>query len=437
MTDQTQPAEAGGFSVTDKYRKYVLGLLLVVYTFNYLDRQILSILLEPIKHDLQLSDTALGFLTGIVFALFYATLGVPIAMFADRANRKKIIGVALAIWSGMTALSGTATSFLQLAFFRIGVGVGEAGGSPPAYSLLSDYFPPEKRSTALGIYSLGVPFGILFGFLIGSQVYELVGWRAAFFVVGIPGVLLAFLVWFTVKEPPRGHSEVVAPSAADADAPSFMDTVRFIMKRKTLVHAIAGATLISFTGYGFVTWAAAFLIRTHGMSVGDVGLYLSMILGIFGGMGTFSGGYFADKLQKRDPRWQAWVVAIPSFVTAPFGVAMFLVDSKAAALILMTGPAITGSLFLGPSLAMVQNLVQVRMRAVAGAFFLFVLNLIAMGGGPQFIGIMSDVLEPTYGTDALRYSLLIGILFSIWGACHYLMAARTLEADQKRIEEGA
>lgn len=437
MTDQTQSEESSGFSITDGYRKYVLGLLLIVYTFNYLDRQILSILLEPIKHDLQLSDTALGFLTGIVFALFYATLGVPIAMFADRSNRKKIIAAALAIWSGMTALSGTATSFIQLTFFRIGVGVGEAGGSPPAYSLISDYFPPEKRSTALGIYSLGVPFGILFGFLIGSQVYELVGWRAAFFVVGIPGVLLAFLVWFSVKEPPRGLSEAAQPAAAASDAPSFRETIRFIMKRKTLVHAMIGATLISFTGYGFVTWAAAFLIRTHEMTVGDVGLFLSMILGIFGGIGTFGGGYLADKLQKRDARWQVWIVAVPSFIVAPFAVAMYLVDSKFMALTLLIAPAITGSLFLGPSLALVQNLVQVRMRAVAGAFFLFVLNLIAMGGGPQFVGLLSDFLEPSYGEDSLRIALLISSLFAIWGAVHYIIAGRSLAHDSSRVDEAA
>ncbi len=435
MTDQSQSAEKGGFAVTDGYRRYVLGILLVVYTFNYLDRQILSILLEPIKHDLGLSDTALGFLTGIVFALFYATLGVPIAMLADRANRKKIIAISLAIWSGMTALSGTATSFLQLTFYRIGVGVGEAGGSPPAHSLLADYFPPEKRSTALGIYSLGVPFGILFGFLIGSQIYELIGWRAAFMVVGIPGLLLAIIMWLTVKEPPRGLTEA-APQTGGGDAPSLITVVRFIMASPTLRHVLAGSTLIAFTGYGFVTWGATFLIRSHGMSVGDVGIALALIIGTFGGLGTFFGGYLADKLQARDPRWQSWVVAVPSLVVAVPGIAMFLVDSTVLTLALFTLPAITGSLFLGPSLAMVQNLVHLRMRAVASAFYLFVLNLIAMGGGPQFVGLMSDWLAPTYGEDSLRYALLIGSLFAIWGAFHYIWAAKTLVADRKRVEAG-
>ncbi len=433
MTDATKPAEEGGFKVTDGYRRYVLGILLVVYTFNYLDRQILSILLEPIKTDLGLTDTAMGFLTGFVFALFYATLGVPIAMLADRANRKKIIAVSLAIWSGMTALSGTATSFVQLTLFRIGVGVGEAGGSPPAHSLIADYFPPEKRSTALGIYSLGVPFGILFGFLIGSQVYELIGWRAAFFVVGLPGLLLAVVMWLTVREPPRGHTEV---SVSDGDAPSLMSVVRFMMGSKTLRHVLIGSTLIAFTGYGFVTWGATFLIRSHGMSVGDVGIALALIIGTFGGLGTFFGGYLADKLQERDPRWQSWVVAVPSFVVAIPGIVMFLVDSTTLTLVLFTLPAITGSLFLGPSLAMVQNLVHLRMRAVASAFYLFVLNLIAMGGGPQFVGLVSDMLAPTYGDDSLRYALLIGSLFAIWGACHYIIAAKTLVADRKRVEVG-
>lgn len=432
MTDATKPAEESGFAVTDGYRRYVLGILLVVYTFNYLDRQILSILLEPIKHDLGLSDTALGFLTGIVFALFYATLGVPIAMLADRANRTKIIAISLAIWSGMTALSGTATSFFQLAMFRIGVGVGEAGGSPPAHSLLADYFPPEKRSTALGIYSLGVPFGILFGFMIGSQIYELIGWRAAFYVVGVPGIILALVLWFTVKEPPRGHTEV---AVSDGDAPALMSVVRYIMGRPTLRHVIAGSTLIAFTGYGFVTWAAAFLIRTHGMTVGEVGMSLALIIGIFGGLGTFFGGYLADKLQARDARWQSWVVAVPSLVTAIPAIAMYLVDSKNIALVLFTMPAITGSLFLGPSLAMVQNLVHLRMRAVASAFYLFILNLIAMGCGPQFVGLVSDLLEPSYGSDSLRYALLLSSLFAIWGAIHYILAGRTLVADRKMITD--
>ncbi|MGB0921828.1 MAG: spinster family MFS transporter [Alphaproteobacteria bacterium] len=423
------------FSVTPNYRRYVLGILVTVYTFNYLDRQILSILLQPIKEDMGLSDTALGFLTGVVFAIFYATLGLPIARFADKANRKMIVSGSLAIWSGMTALCGTAQNFWQLAAYRIGVGVGEAGGSPPSYSLLSDYYAPEERATALATYALGVPFGILFGYALGGIINDLFDWRTAFFVVGLPGVLLAVVVWFTVKEPPRGLSEgKVEANAAAPDAPPMMEVVRHMWGQRTLRHVIMGGTLTSFVGYGFVIWAPSFLIRSHGMSVGDVGLALSLIIGISGGIGTYFGGWFADKLGKKDIRWRSWVVAIPIVVSLPFGVGMYLSDNITFVLIFMIIPGAVGSLFLGPSLAMVQGLVTVRMRAFAGAVFLFVLNLIALGLGPQLVGLLSDMLIPAFGDDSLRYALLFSSVLNIWAALHYVLAARTLAEDTAKME---
>lgn len=432
--EKVSGSTAENFAVTPNYRRYVLGILVTVYTFNYLDRQILSILLQPIKDEMGLSDTALGFLTGVVFAIFYATLGLPIARFADKANRKMIISGSLAIWSGMTALCGTAANFWQLAAYRIGVGVGEAGGSPPSYSLLSDYYAPEERATALATYALGVPFGILFGYALGGIINDMFGWRMAFFVVGLPGVLLAVVVWFTVKEPPRGLSEgTVAANAAAPEAPPMMEVVRHMWSQRTLRHVIMGGTLTSFVGYGFVIWAPSFLVRSHGMSIGDVGLALSLIIGVSGGIGTYFGGWFADKLGKKDIRWRSWVVAIPILVSLPFGVGMYLSDDLTFVLIFMILPAAVGSLFLGPSLAMVQGLVTVRMRAFAGAVFLFVLNLIALGLGPQLVGLLSDLLVPTFGDDSLRYALLFSSVLNIWAAAHYVLAARTLKEDTARM----
>lgn len=433
---QAAPAQTSGFSVTNGYRRYVLGILLTVYTFNYLDRQILSILLQPIKDEMQLSDTALGFLTGVVFAIFYATLGLPIARIADRTNRKAIVAASLTIWSGMTALCGTAMNFWQLAAYRIGVGVGEAGGSPPSYSLISDYYAPEERATALAVYSLGVPFGILFGFLLGGQIQEYFGWRNAFFVVGIPGIILAAIMWFTVKEPPRGLSEGKHEGDAKDEeaAPPMREVLRHMWQQRTLRHIILGGTLTSFVGYGFVIWAPSFLVRSHGMSLGDVGLALALVIGVAGGIGTFLGGWFADKLGEKDVRWRAWVVAVPVVISLPFGVGMYLSDEIWMVLAFMIIPGAVGSLFLGPSLAMVQGLVGLRMRAFAGAVFLFVLNLIALGLGPQLVGLLSDLLVPSFGDDSLRYALLISSVLNIWAAFHYYLAGRSLPEDVEKMD---
>ena len=262
---------------TNSIRNYALGILVVVYTFNFIDRQILSILLESIKTDLDLSDTSLGFLTGFAFALFYATLGIPIAKYADKGNRRNLIALSLGIWSFMTALSGLAQNFFHLLFARIGVGVGEAGCSPPAHSMIADYFPANKRSTALGIYSLGIPFGIMFGLFAGGWINEVFGWRLAFFVVGIPGILLAFIFRFTVKEPIRGQAE---GKVASEKQPSIYETVSYLIKKRSFRHLVFAAALAAFVGYGAITWLPSFFQRSYGMQTSDVGWYLGLILGL-------------------------------------------------------------------------------------------------------------------------------------------------------------
>jgi MFS family permease len=250
------------------YLRYALGLLTVVYVINFVDRQILSILLQSIKLDLGLSDLQLGLLSGTAFGLFYATLGIPIARLADVFSRKVVMAVCLVIWSGMTALCGTAAGFGLLLAYRVGVGVGEAGGSPPAHSLISDFFPPERRATALGIFSLGVPLGILVGFLAGGWLDETLGWRKAFVVVGLPGLALAAVVALTLKEPLRGHSEGLE---SDRPAPSADEVIRFLWSSHSFRHVAFGSALYAFVGYSIVTWAPSFLIRSHGMTTGEIG----------------------------------------------------------------------------------------------------------------------------------------------------------------------
>jgi MFS family permease len=412
--------------VDESLRRYVLGVLVVVYTFNFIDRQILSILLEPIKHDLGLSDTELGMLTGFAFAAFYATLGIPIARLADRSNRRNLISVALVIWSGMTALSGLAANFWQLLVARIGVGVGEAGCSPPAHAMIADYYPVERRATALGIYSLGIPVGILFGFLAGGWINELFDWRTAFFVVGIPGVILAIVVRLTVAEPPRGMAE---GRSVSADQPGMLETFRHLWSKRSFRHLALGGALTAFVGYSFVSWVPSFLIRSHGMTTGEIGTWLGLILGIPGGIGISLGGYLADRFGGRDTRWYLWIVVIALVAGTPFAVGVFLAPSPTWALLLLALPVLLGNFYQATSFSQTQGLAGLRMRSVAAAVFLFIVNIIGLGAGPQVVGIVSDLLAPRFGDESLRWALLGASLINVWAAAHYYVAGKHLAED--------
>ncbi len=412
--------------ISTSVRRYMLGVLVVVYTFNFIDRQILSILLQDIKQDLALSDTQLGLLSGFAFAAFYVTMGIPIARWADLHNRRNLISVALALWSGMTALSGLALNFWHLLVARIGVGVGEAGCSPPAHSIIADLYAPEVRSTALGVYSLGIPFGILFGFLAGGWINEFFGWRVAFFVVGLPGLALALIVRLTVPEPPRGYSE---QSIALTDAPDFAAVFRVLSQKKSFIHLAIGGGMTAFVGYAWVTWLPAYLIRSHAMSTGDVGTWLGFIIGIAGGLGIWLGGYLADRLGARDVRWRLWIVTLGLLCVVPFGAGVFLSPTPQASLLWLIPPMILGNFYQATSFAQTQSMVELRMRAIAAAVLLFVINVIGLGGGPQFVGILSDALSARYGDESLRWALLICSLVNIWAAWHYWLAGRALPQD--------
>jgi predicted MFS family arabinose efflux permease len=423
-------APGGAQDYSTSYKIYILLLLLVVYISNYADRMILSVLMPYIKAEFQVSDAALGFLAGTAFAVFYATLGVPIAIWADRGNRKTIIAVSVAIWSAMTAVCGLAGNYWQFALARVGVGVGEAGGSPPSHAIISDLFGPKTRATALGIFALGVPFGLFVGLYGGALVAAEYGWRMAFFVLGIPGLALALLVMFTIREPKRGASDGVTHAG---EAPSLMTTVRHMLSQKSLVHVFIGATLTTLVGYAGVQWWPTFVMRSHGLSMTDLSLFLALVFGVAGGLGTFLGGYIADQFSKRDMKWMPRIVTIATVVGLPFGFAIYLTESSWVVFALIGVPAALGSVYLPPTYAMTQGLVEVRMRTVASALLLFVINLIGMGLGPLLAGLISDALAPAYGKDSLKYALLILTLFNIWAAVHYWIAGRYFEADFKRV----
>ncbi len=411
------------------YKWYALSVLTLVYASSQVDRQIMGMVLEPIKQDLGASDTAMGFLVGLTFALFYATLGMPIAMFADRSHRRNIVTAAITIWSAMTVACGYAASFLQLALARIGVGVGEAGSTPPSHSMISDLFPTATRGTAMGIFALGVNAGLLIAYLGGGWLVDNVGWRMTFVAVGVPGLAIAALLYLTTIEPERGASDVRPPLPGEG-APPFRKVWAHMWRVRSIRHSTIGAALAGFIGYGFVLWMPTFLIRSHGLSPSEVGIALALLTGVVGGLGTFTAGRLADTLARRDERWRAWVVAAGKGGYVPFLAAVFLVDDLWWALGLYVVPAFFGGFYLAPTFALVQGLVSLRMRALASSIVLFILNIIGLGFGPQLVGVMSDLFADAYGQESLRMSLLVLSFLNLWCALHYYLAGRHLPKDQ-------
>jgi len=311
-------------------RRYALVMLAIVYMFNFIDRQILAILLPAIREEFGVSDVWLGFLAGTAFALFYVTLGIPVARFADRHNRRNLIAIAIAFWSGMTALCGAAGNFVQLALARIGVGIGEAGCSPPAHSMIADLYPPEKRATAMGVYTVGISAGIMLAFLLGGWVVANIGWREAFFIVGLPGLLLALIVWLTVVEPKRGQSE---GREAVSEQPSFRRTLKFLRHRSSFGHMTMAAGLSSYVGYSVLSFLPSFLVRSYGMPADQIGIYLGLIVGLIGGAGFFLGGYIADHLGQSGHRRALVFIALTVLLSAIPYAGMFMSGSWQAALL--------------------------------------------------------------------------------------------------------
>ena len=412
--------------VSPAYASYVLGLLFLVYVFNFIDRQILAILLEAIKADLGASDTAMGFLSGFAFAVFYTFAGIPIARWADRGSRRSIIALGLGVWSTMTAASGLARSFTQLALARVGVGVGEAAGSPPAHSLLSDYFPPERRATALAIYATGVYVGAMIAYLAGGYIVEYFDWRTAFLIVGLPGVPLALLVRFTIRELPRGHSE---GSEAGDETESVRDVIRYLVSRRSFVYIVLAASCQSLGGYAVLAWGPTFLRRVHDMGSVEIGTWLGLIIGVGGSLGAYLGGAIGDRLAAADARRYMYLSAVVAVAAVPFAVGFVLLPSPVAALCSFIPFYVLANMYIGPMLSMTQGLVKLRMRATASAILLFVLNMVGLGAGPFIVGFLNDQMDARLGAEAIRYSLLAVSLVGGLASVFFVLASRTLRED--------
>jgi MFS family permease len=411
------------------YRFYVLFILFLVYTFNFIDRQIVGILAGSIKAELGLSDTQLGLMGGIAFALFYTGLGIPIARLADRFNRAWIITISLALWSGFTAMCGFAHGFWQLFLCRVGVGVGEAGGVAPSYSLISDYFPPAERARAFAVFSFGIPVGSAAGILFGGLIAARIDWRMAFIVCGAVGLVLAPLMAFTVREPVRGRFD---PPSARTGAPPLGEVLRILASKPSFWLISCGASSGSLLGYGLAFWMPQLLARSFGLSLTNLSLYYSAIA-LFGGLlGIWIGGLLGDRLGGNRKAAYALVPALAYVLSIPFYALGTLSTSPVLAFFVFLIPTALGLVWLGPVITSIQHLVPPAMRATASAVFLFINNLIGIGFGIYFFGKMSDLLGARFGAESLRYSILIGLVFYVLASLLFFLAARRLERDWHR-----
>lgn len=403
------------------YRRLVLAMLLLVYTFNYLDRQILGILAPAIKADLHLTDAEFGAVGGLAFAMLYSVLGVPLALLADKTSRSWVVTGSLAIWSAFTALCGTATSLGHLFLYRLGVGVGEAGGVAPSYALITDYFPHETRARALAIYSLGIPIGLAAGTLLGAYIASAVEWRTAFYVVGLAGIVIAPVFRLVVRDAPRHHDPERVP----------LVTVFPLLARKPAFWLMAvAAGFSSLTGYGLALWTPSVLVRSFHFDLITTGQFMGSLVLIGGTIGVFAGGWFADRLGPADHGWYAKLPAIAWAITAPtFAAGMLLTASPTWAWLLLLVPNALNILWLGPVITAVQHLVPPHMRATASASFLLINNLIGLGVGPWLMGRLSDALTASHGADALRLAAILCLGFYLLAALLMLFAVRPLRRE--------
>jgi Arabinose efflux permease len=409
----------------------MLWILLVVYIFNFLDRQIVNILAEPIKTSLRLSDTQLGLLAGPAFAVFYALLGIPIARHADKegTNRVRLIAAALAIWSAMTAVCGLAQNFVQLLFARIGVGVGEAGCTPAAHSLITDSVPAEKRSSAIAFYGLGVPVGSLLGLILGGVVNDLYGWRIALMLVGAPGLLLALIVLVFMREP-RHHRVAETVKTAPVQLPASA-ALREIFASRAFVYILIAASVTAFLGYGKALWTISFFIRSHGLSTTEAGLSMAVVLGLAAAFGTWLGGKAADVFGRRDKRHILTLPAYGMALVAPLLFLGYVMEDWRIAMALLIVPSVINAAYYGPAYACVQGLVRPQARAVAASIMLFGQNLIGLGFGPFLFGVFSDALAPAYGEESVRYVLYGAAWLGLIPAFFFWRASLRLERELK------
>jgi predicted MFS family arabinose efflux permease len=418
------PAEIAAAPSLRRY--YVLGVLTVVYALNFLDRTIFNVLIEPIKKEFALSDTAMGLLAGFGFVLLYSLIGIPIARVADRLNRRNIVALAFAFWSAMTFLCGMASNVSSLALARIGVGLGESASSPASQSIVADLFSKNERPRALGIFAIGTYLGIFLGYFIGGWVNQHYGWRMAFYAAGLPGIGLAAVLWLTISEPKRGAmAETFTPESLGA-------TLRFLASQQSFVIVLIGFCLTTYTNYATAAWIPPFLARIHHLSSAEIGTYAGTFKGLAGMAGTLLGGLLVARISLRDDRWKLWAPAIMSALAGPvFALCMLTADFAT----MVTALALTSFLVgfhLGPIFAIAQTVAKPSMRALASAIIALTATCFGQGVGPLAVGIVNDALRGDYGTDAIRYSLLSASLTTMLGALLFVWAARTIRADIAR-----
>ncbi|MEI9993969.1 MAG: MFS transporter [Rhizomicrobium sp.] len=426
MSDEniSTAARAGGTS-----RSYILVMLTLVYVINYLDRNILNQLLPSIKAEFHLSDADLGFLSGTVFAILYATLGVPLAWLADRANRRNVIAVSMVLFAAMTAVSAYARTFGQLVLARIGTGIGEAGTSPSVNSIISDLYEPKERAGALSFYATGLNIGLLLAFFGGGWIEQRYGWRSAFLAAGLPGLVIALLFLFTVPEPRRGQVENLADTGP---APHLAQSIRHLLSIKSFRYIALGTAMASFGGYAGNSFVPVFFSRVFHLTPEMRGFLIGGLFGVVGGVGTYASGVLADWLAKRDVRWNMYVILVFIAFALPMLPFFFLSDNIVVAILASLIPVMNGAAYLAPSYAMVQSLAPLRMRTQAAALLLFTLNIIGFGTGPLLVGWESDLLRPVFGEDSIRWAMLSTVLTWLVAAWCFWMASRSLKADLAR-----
>jgi predicted MFS family arabinose efflux permease len=418
---QNGPAESGD-------RWYVLAVLTVVYSFNIADRFSISTLIEPIRLELHLSDSGVGFLTGVALALFYVTLGIPIASLADRANRRNILAIALALWSGMTVFSGLAHSYGSLLLARFGVGIGEAGGTPPATSILADKFAAARRPMALTIFALGACLGAWLGSSVAGSVAQRYGWRAAFLVLGAPGILISLLVFLTVKEPQRGQLDT---SPGTEQPLPLLGVLRFVFRRRAAVHLLIGGSVATFWSWGLMWWTPAFLVRSHHLTVGQAGEMLGPMHLIAGSAATLLAAWLMSRRAARDPRYVARLLGLVTVVTTIPSLFLYWVTSTraATALLWIFVPAVY--FYIGPILGLLQNVVPASMRAMVCALLLFCANVANLVIAPQLVGWLSDWLAASLAApqESLRWALLLIAPTGFWAGWHLWASGSTIRAE--------
>jgi MFS family permease len=425
--DSTVNTAAAKSLLRPAYRNYVVAMLTIGFTLNFLDRQVMSILMQPIKVEMHLSDTALGFLSGLAFAIFYATLGIPVSRFADRGSRRGVMALSMAVWSLATAVCCITRNFTQLFMARIGVGVGEAGFTPSGLAMIADYFPRSQRGLATGIINTGPMFGMMLGLIIGGWAASAYGWRAAFAFAGIPGLAFAALFWMTVREPWRGMADGAAPEAYvhyTAGA-----SMAILWRNRTYCLLVLGAAMSAAGLYGLSTWMPSFLARSYGLQPRQIGSTLGPLIGIVGGLGMLAGGYLTDKLGRRDERWHFWMPAIASVLSLPAASAALLAGSAPVAIGLYAIAYFLNVLWVAPTFVAIQALVPATIRVTATAWKLLFTNLIGLGLGPQLVGVASDLLAKNAGSESLRYAMLLCVCSLLIPTVLYLTAANSMKGE--------